>query len=308
MIGQILILLLFLLNVANASFLDDCYKNSDTIESNLKIQKIVKIEKISDYLKNNNKTADFDGEDRVFIVHFADASKGVFKTSETKNDIQSAIVAYKIAKKTGLVCTPPVITRKINGKIGSLQLFEENAKIIHNEYEIYKIDKESFEEMAIFYFLARQWDTGIHNFLFKTYKNTTYPISIDNESMFNQQQASYDEFFYMARCYCDNNNKEVKIDENNIEKITTLCKNCHFLKRYKSGDKFFIKNNRIFSDLQHGMRIYPTKCSSETIDKISKIDRKFLESIIDKKIKNCNIIINDILDRKVQVLNKCIIK
>ena len=78
---------------------------------------------------------------------------------------------------------PPTIIRKINGRLGSLQLFiESNTKIISCRNKLEFLSKiNSARNIYNFYFLTGIQDVHCGNILIS--KNCSIPVLIDNDSM-----------------------------------------------------------------------------------------------------------------------------
>lgn len=316
---KLIILISFLFRSSFAYKVDytDFYKNAEKIEHDLKNSKIIKIEKMIDFLSKEDSADLFTGENEVFVIYFANGLKGVFREEVKTNcpyDNRSRnadILAYRLAKETKLNKVPVTILKTINGMKGTLQIFIEDGKIIKTENELQKIDKIELQEKMFFDFLIGNWDNGIHNNLI-TPDNSL--ISIDYEAIFVSLYANNPENSF--RLICEKGNfditkdvSDIKIKKMTEEKFTELslinqkkfnelslmgCHDCDFFKirkKAKIGQEYFLYNNKLFfsSLATLKLNIDYNHCSKNTIQKIKKIDSNMLNRIfkgLDKSFLN----------------------
>ncbi len=299
-------------------WVSNLYKHSRQQEFILNNKKVIKIEKMEDFLKNNDKRSVFDGKDIVFLVTLSNQTKAVFKKSDTPTDkhIFAEIIAYNIAKKTELAYVPPVVIKKIEDQYGTLQIFEENADIIDNPYQLYKVDNLAFEELFLFDFITGNFDGGISNILLKKIGNHIYPVSIDHEFITHKQYAEYGKFWFGEWCACpdfnhkDNEkfpfNKIKKLFKKDIPELVLKCPRCKFfIQPWSLYKKYVIYDDRVFINHDYADSMFFIKCSKQTLNKIKMIDIKFLKNIVSDQLPNKDKIIADIIARKQQVLDKC---
>ena len=161
------------------------YKNQEIKKGKLKID----IEKRDSFYKQRKKN--HEKETPLFVVFYYDnIIKSIFKEKNKNtslfNIIWSTASAYNFSQFFNLKMIPPTIIRKINGRLGSLQLFiESNIKIISckNKLELLsKINRDFARNIYNFYFLTGIQDVHCGNILIS--KNCSMLVLIDNDSMY----------------------------------------------------------------------------------------------------------------------------
>ncbi len=183
------------------------YAKATNSTQDLKSCKIVSIKPMRSFLESRGKKADFEGA--VFLVELDNGIKAVFK-SFPKDDLGDAygeVAAYEASVLLGFPSIPPTILRKINGQIGSLQLYVETS-IDPLEPGIFKetineIDPEELDNLKIFYFIFNQWDTGPHNILITEKNGRKHLIAIDNSGIKNHAHVKYGDLPFVRICYSE---------------------------------------------------------------------------------------------------------
>lgn len=310
----------------------DSWKNPEIIKT-LKSSNIAKIEPMRDFLFKNNKKVEFDGE--VFLITFDNNIKAVFKTfsSDDLGDAYAEIAAYNASQILGFPYVPPTIIRKINDKIGSLQLYVDSSVDLLKEGEYQKaLTNVSAEEQAnlrIFYYIFGQWDSGAHNLLYVINQEKGHFIAIDNSAIRNHQHVQISELPFIRILYSEKLNtndwhkpfpfdKAKIIEKPNEENLRRIFKNKlpeSFYKSFKSYNqplKYVIYQNSLWRQYhafdKDFIRATPEICSIETIEAIKKLDIKTLRQIY-IEAKNSDFLTNSyleaILKRRNQMLDYC---
>lgn len=121
----------------------------------------------------------------IFILTLNNALKAIFKPKSKERlieAIQSSVIAYNFSRALGLRLVPPTVIRKIQGKIGSVQLFIDNTIMgVHDIQSIEKLKPVQKGNIYIFYFVAGVFDVNYLNILIS--KNCSKPVIVDNDSM-----------------------------------------------------------------------------------------------------------------------------
>ena len=179
------------------------YKNQEIKKGKLKID----IEKRDSFYKQRKKK--HKKENLLFVVFYHDNNKkAIFKGKRDKNtnqfySIWSTASAYNFSQFFNLKMIPPTIIRKINGRLGSLQLFiESNIKIISckNKLELLsKINRDFARNIYNFYFLTGIQDVHCGNILVS--KNCSMLVLIDNDSMYLNisKRGHFHQFFKISQ-------------------------------------------------------------------------------------------------------------
>lgn len=208
--------LFFLLfnTILSTDFQNPCCWKSQEIENFLKFEPIINIETIDEYFEKKNKTCNHTQD--VFIVHFKNNIKGVFKDcSEQIERFNNCgeVIAYTISCYLEFPYIPTTVYREINGIKGSLQLFVEGEEIHKENLEtvLQSVDEDQKIKLKIFNFIFGQWDTWPGNFLLKQYKGKNYIISIDNECILNIHYCIYGQTPFVRCVYSEN------LDTNNCK-------------------------------------------------------------------------------------------
>lgn len=219
-IHQTLCFFLYLLLTFNPTALfgmpNDAHFNKEKTCAALKTLPIQDIVPMRDFLKTNNRTANF--ENAVFLVTFKNIEKkgkteeikGVFKPvpADDTGDAHAEVAAYKASVLLGFPEVPPTVLRTINGQLGSLQLYVEPAIHINEEQYadvLQMATKEDVANLKLFYFVFGQWDSGGHNIIVSK-DLITQKIqlnAIDNSGIRNRQYVQYGKPPFVRLAYSD---------------------------------------------------------------------------------------------------------
>ena len=121
----------------------------------------------------------------IFVLILNNNLKAVFKPKSKKrliNAVYSSVIAYNFSRMIDLKLVPPTVIRKIQGKVGSTQLFIDDTIMgIHDKQTIKKLNPTQKGNIYIFYFLSGISDANYLNILIS--KKCNKPVIVDNDSM-----------------------------------------------------------------------------------------------------------------------------
>lgn len=306
----------------------------------LKTLPILNIKPMREFLKEKNQTANFENE--VLLITFkTDLEehkefkdiKAVFKPvpPDDLGDAHAEIAAYKASVVLGFPEVPPTVMRKINNKIGSLQLYVEPALQV-KESEFKKIlqmaSKEDAANLKLFYFVFGQWDTGAHNIIVSKNagaKNIQLN-AIDNSGIRNKQQVKYGELPFVRIAYSETLNtndwhlpfpfQKVKIIENPEEQEISAYFRKHFsesiyarLMKIQKPIHYVIYQNSLWIQYhkndQNFMLSQTDYYPPNTINKLKGLTKNELKRIF-MDAKGCDFLtdayLESILERRDQVI------
>jgi len=298
----------------------------------LKTSNIVDIKPMKEYLIEQGKKAEFDGQ--VFLITLEHGIKAVFKNLplDDQGDAGAEVAAYQASVTLGFPYIPPTVLREIRGMKGSLQLFVDTPidLLVPGEYE--KILQEVFEHdlynLQLFYFVFGQWDSGPHNLLAYPDGSRIYPIAIDNSGIRNHQYVRYGELPFVRILYSDKLNtndwdKPFPFESaktindptpSNMKKIfgdklpASFYKNSKF---YGQPLKYIIYQNSLWRQYhafdKSFVKSYVSECHHSTSDSLKELDLKSLKEIF-LSAKGADFLTDSyfegILERRDQVLKE----
>ncbi len=127
-------------------------------------------------------------------------------------DAYAEVAAYQASLVLGFPRIPPTVIRKVNGTLGSLQLFIETsidalAPGVFNA-TLKEVDPEEVDNLKIFYFVFNQWDSGPHNILIIENQGKKHFVAIDNSGIGNHGHVKYGELPFVRVCYSEDLNTD----------------------------------------------------------------------------------------------------
>ncbi len=143
------------------------------------------------------------GMNETVVVDFKDDGSGVFKPRTGEEYLRTSIevgtyykrerAAYLASQFLGLKMVPPTVVRRVDDKIGSVQQFIPNARLllemdISESYEIEERLEDQFKAMWMFDLLIMNADRHANNFLISGEKGEEELIAIDNGLAFAKNQ------------------------------------------------------------------------------------------------------------------------
>lgn len=308
----------------------DSVCSSEATLQNLTRKPVLSVVPMKEWLRRKGYNAEFDGE--VYFVKLKDDLNAVFKVQPEQDmgDAFAEVAAYKASKFLGFPEIPPTIIRKVNGKMGSLQLYVEPF-VDPTRPNVYKdvmrsAHKEDVSNLKLFYFVFGQWDTGAHNIVFTKDQGRVKWVAIDNSGIRNHQFVQYGDLPFVRVFYSDALNthdwhlpfpwKKVKIIRDpSIENLIKVFGNTipnHILKnlsKYGTPIHYVIYRNSLWRqyhkedpnfDISH-TNDYPEK----SILALKKLNRGVLEKIF-SHAKGADFLTNAylqaILERRDQVI------
>jgi hypothetical protein len=134
------------------------------------------------------------GVTRPYLLMLEDNIKAVWKPHKRikLSNYRAEVLAYELDVLLGFNLVPPTIERTIDGKLGSLQLFEEGISGVllrYNtdnvmDYDARVLVQHNLKKQSLFDYLIRNGDRHRANYLFTVNGKV---ISIDNGSSFTGQ-------------------------------------------------------------------------------------------------------------------------
>ena len=173
------------ITLANSQLLAHPFEDPDQWKRNeialaLSHDKIIKKEPMGSFLEAQGKKTDFGGE--VFLVHFENGMKGVFKPSknDSKDELPAAhieVAAYQTSIYLGFPFVPPTVLRTIDGETGSLQLFVSTAidLLVPGAYKkmVNQLDPMDRIRLYLFYFSQVSFRIVKYEYLRSSYNKIT---------------------------------------------------------------------------------------------------------------------------------------
>lgn len=187
--------------------------NANTKIHDLKTLSVQSVVPMREFLQSKSQMATFDNV--VKLVTLADGTKAVFKPVPPEDiaDAHAEVAAFKAAQFLGFPEIPPTVIRKINGEIGSLQLYVEPSFDLMKpgKYQevLNKVASEDLANLKLFYFVFGQWDTGPQNLIVQTGKKNSEQfqlVAIDNSGIKSRQYVHYGNLPFVRVSYSDSLN------------------------------------------------------------------------------------------------------
>ena len=298
--------------------------NLEEIEQRLRDEKIILLIPMREYLKTQEKTADFDNQ--VYLVVLESGLKGVFKPDPEHHDMYGEVAAYKASQWMNVRLVPPTVIKSYKKQKGSLQFFIATP-IDSSRLESYKkmrtaLDEVMCQTVDLFCFLFGQWDIGPSNILFVP-SHPLLPVLIDNAGIVQQQHVRVGEAPFVRKTYCDNRNdpwtdhfpfekaKKImlsEIDQNtDFKKCSLTSQKFPFLKKTKNPLTYLFWRNSLWIQPYKDVPLELRKPSSSLLLKIKELNASRLQEIWkdhpkDWSSKQLNEIIRLTLERRDQLL------
>ena len=297
-------------------------------------KKVFERDEFYDFRKRKHKTST-----PLFVVFYHDNNlKAIFKEKNKNtsqfNNIWSAVSAYNFSQFFNLKMIPPTIIRKINGRLGSLQLFiESNIFFSCKNTEFLNIINREFAlNIYNFYFLTGIQDLHCGNIFYL--KKCSMLVFIDNDSMhINLSKRKYFHQFFQ-RSYtkktilAEQDYKNAPFEEaielkkdsiENLKRIYPAITPSQFksIQRTisKYGDVLYLKyKDRLWiaSKTSEWTRIYEKLLnnqdhylpSSQFLKKLRQLDKTTIRSLLVGDFKKNESIINGIYYRRNAILEE----
>lgn len=128
----------------------------------------------------------------IWRLTLQDQVQVLFKVADAPEEAEAEVAAYRFSRTLGFPLVPPTVQYKIDGQLGSLHLFVDQAYPASSLEEIHDLcSKKDLERLKLFWFLMGHWDTHRGNLLFKKIQGQFRPISIDHEDIVIPQHTQY---------------------------------------------------------------------------------------------------------------------
>ena len=280
----------------------------------------------------NYRKKSFYKRNPLYVLFYSNGLKAIWKGKEKDYDSGSiakgrdrSITAYNISKFIGLKLIPPTVSRSIDEKEGSAQLYVEHI----SDNKTSKIKELTNKEKTNLYtlaFLLGHTDLGYDNVLIS--KNCGFPVLVDNNAIgraVTERYGSTPPFESLNR-YKNMNEidfksipfeKTVTLQNPSLELLKNTFSDLSFHK-IKRQNRLFVVNNKL-TYIIHKDRIYiyrrpelykyltPTSKniqdhSLKTIKKVKILNEASLKEIVYGHLKEDSTFLNGILYRKEQFL------
>lgn len=129
----------------------------------------------------------------VSLITLKSGIKGVYKIQK-ECEIYAEMAAYKASCFMGFSFVPPTVTRVINGKLGSMQLYvKTNTDVIGSQFNetIALVPADDLANLKIFLYIFGQHDAVPHNMLLHKVNSQAIIFAIDNGCMCTKKYWQY---------------------------------------------------------------------------------------------------------------------
>jgi hypothetical protein len=293
------------------------------IAERLETEAIVSQIPMEEFLEKQGHTVQFMSP--VYLVELESGIKAVLKLSEPdwpRNAI-AEVAAYKASCLLDIPLVPPTVLYMKDGLVGSLQYYVKPSfdLMAEDNYQkaLAKVSKEELANIALFYFVMGQWDSGPSNFIAVEEREDVHFALIDNAAMGFRQKARYGDYAFV-NCFSE---KKFPKDSDSVfpfEKARALPPVFEILEQ-EFGDvfnteeiqrlcrlgmpiHFIVWQGKFWRQFRFGEPCYTDYYPPKTMQKLKELDLEKVQSLFENPFhfSFSEEFYQDLLERRDQVL------